>query len=157
MTEISKKSDEEESLQTKPFLLALVAAPLVAMFAGFAIGILAELFLWPFGLEGSGLLIGFISAFSVIFGAIPYFVVGGPVLWLAHQYRRPHPIASALLALAVNTAIFCGLELMAFSFFTDAQFFLAFGSFFAPLWGGTFALLYHRYTRKPDDLQEENP
>jgi len=157
MTEISKTSGDLENLELNQFLLALGTAPLVAMLVGFALGIISELLLWPFGLEGSGLLIGFISAFAVIFGFVPYFALGGPVLWFVHRHIRPHPITSALTALAVNTVTFVGLDLVNFGFFTDAQFFLSFGSFFAPLWGGTFAILYRRYTRKPAANEEVDP
>jgi uncharacterized membrane protein YidH (DUF202 family) len=84
----------------------------------------------------------FIVGISPIFGGLQYLLFGGAALWL---YLQNYPIrywACTLVLLAINAAV-SGVIIQ----FGDSEFghlCLVFGSFFAPVWGLVFTLLYKR-------------
>lgn len=121
-----------ERVHLPAFALALVLAPLW-------VTLLTFVFVVP--------------VFALLFGALPYLAVGGPLLfWLAS--RRPiTPADTAWYAFAANVALLA-LSAAAAAILGDEELFglsvfiFGFGCIFAPLWGLAFGWLYRLFTRK---------
>jgi hypothetical protein len=125
------ETTEIPPLDPVAFFAALILAPLLFTLMTF----------WVF----------FIPVFALIFGAVPYLVIGTPViLMLLLRYRCTKAraasagfLCAAILLLVVvitpNTRIFP----------PDAMVFAAFGLIFAPLWAAMFASLYNRFYHHP--------
>ncbi len=94
----------------------------------------------------------FIPLGALIFGGLPYLLIGTPVL-LVHLSRNPaRPRDIAGVALAVCTVLcLIALALAALSGVEGAALFVLFvfvcAAIFAPSWGACFAVLYRRMAR----------
>jgi hypothetical protein len=84
----------------------------------------------------------FIVGLSPVFGGLQYLLFGGAALWVYLQNYPIRPWACALVLFAVNGAVTS--VIFQFGYPEFGQFCLVFGSFFAPVWGVVFALLYGR-------------
>lgn len=123
----------------------------------------AALFLAPilWGLLGAPLIVPF---FAMLFGGVPYLIFGTPLLlwYLGRRPCRALPIAGLAFLANLSCALCLGGLSQAgyFRQFGDwDQIVLAFGSFFAPLWGATFAWLYNSMTpaRAPQSFTRNHP
>ena len=85
-----------------------------------------------------------VAGMSPVFGGLQYLVFGGVSLWIYLQNSPARPLACAILMLAVNGLVTVGIYLLGYPEF--GEFCLRLGSFFAPLWGLVFALLYRKAT-----------
>ncbi len=137
MTEIPKISKMKKAPQTGPkprytvnpsaFFFALILAPITVTALSF----------WTV-----------IGLFALPFGAIPYLVIGMPILLWAVGRIKPSFGAYALLGIAGNAimAVGGGVVLVPTAGVHQAEsftmFFGAFGMIFAPLYAGTFGWLY---------------
>jgi len=117
------------------FVVALVGAPLAV------------------GLLGGPLLL--IPVFAVVFGGLPYLILGTPTLLWA--FTRWGPDVSMSVALGFAGVALPLLAMFLVSFFSaepnpdlDGAIGMGlFGLFFGPIWAGTCASFYHRLERKP--------
>jgi hypothetical protein len=83
-----------------------------------------------------------VAGFSTILGAPQYLLFGGAALWLHLQTHPVRPWTCAVILLAINCTVTSVMFWFGYSEF--GQLCLIFGSFFAPLWGFVFGLLYRR-------------
>ena len=88
----------------------------------------------------------FIAGISPILGAPQYLLFGGAALWLHLQTHPIRPWACAAILFVINCAVTSVIFLFGYTEFGPLC--LMFGSFFAPLWGFVFALLYRRSVRR---------
>lgn len=92
-----------------------------------------------------------IPVFALIFGAPLYLIVGTPtLLWMVGRYPPDFsPFAVAGLgSIFAMMALAGALDSLRPDLGTDEAFgFLIAGAVFAPLWAGTFAVLYRRFNR----------
>lgn len=117
------------------FVVALVGAPLAI------------------GLVGAPLLL--IPVFAVVFGGLPYLILGTPTLLWAFTRWGPRANISAALGFAGVALPLLGMYLVTLAL-TEPNYDLEgaielglFGLFFGPVWAGTCASFYHRLERKP--------
>lgn len=96
-----------------------------------------------------------IPLFALALGGPVYLAAGAPMLlWMVGRYP-PGFGTYALAGLALNVTLFSLLTLLGAVFPPDQAgsptglglFYLIFGSVFAPLWTGTFAIFYRRMNR----------
>jgi len=114
------------------FFLALVGAPIVVALAG----------LWLL----------FIPVLAIFYGGPLYLLIGGPILFVLVATKGPHVLTAMALSLMT---IFCGAVLAvlagALQNPVHADIFALYGSFgslMAPLWAGTFCVLYRKLERR---------
>jgi hypothetical protein len=92
-----------------------------------------------------------IPVFALFFGAVPYLVIGTPVI-LTLLLRYP-----CTKGVAASVGFLCAAILLLITLLTahtqfvppDAPFLAAWGLIFAPLWAATFASLYNRFYHHP--------
>ena len=153
MTTISKYSVPDNK-----FFLALILSPIVTSL-GLLVTTLVFLALQPtlvllFPTAKDGLdevilvlpVAQLVAGMSPVFGGLQYLIFGGVSLWIYLQNSPARPLACAFLMLAVNSLVTAGIYLLGHPEF--GEFCLRLGSFFAPLWGLVFALLYRRRPRQ---------
>ena len=109
------------------FFVALIGAPLLV----------TALTFWAY----------LIPVFALIFGAVPYLLLGTPALLVFLPRYGSGALKIALLAFCVMGAALAVVALLfaAFPANQDLQFILQLGSFgliFAPLWGAAFGWIY---------------
>ncbi|MEM6587495.1 MAG: hypothetical protein AAF641_03535 [Pseudomonadota bacterium] len=139
MTEITAKNSRLKRKHPGPrylidpraFIFALIGAPLIIGF----------LFFW--------LLIPLVA---VVMGGPFYLLTATPVmLWWLGRYQ-PHFGAAALLGFVSNLAVVGVIYLLhlthpSLRYDNVAEMYFTFGSIFAPIWAGAFALLYQSWRR----------
>lgn len=116
-------------------LLALVAGPILA-----SIG--ATILMFPFGFAAM------IPIYAIMLGGPFYLVIGFPVaLWGLHRFPAlPLPLLALLTNIALCIAAMLLFILLGWRTQREmAQFYLAFGSLFAPLWGFATSAIYRRF------------
>ncbi|NIZ62645.1 hypothetical protein DL239_16865 [Sedimentitalea sp. CY04] len=140
------------------FILALIASPIITSLGLLALTVVflalqpTLVLLLPAGKEGldEAVLVlpvaQLIAGLSPVFGGLQYLFFGGVALWVYLQNNPARPLACALLMLAVNGLVTAGIYLLGHPEF--GEFCLRLGSFFAPLWGLVFALLYDRSLKR---------
>ncbi len=125
MTEICERYACED-FNSGAFAVALIFAPCVIALSAF----------WIY----------LIPIFAVSMGYFPYLIFGGPVL-LLYMFLLPHiPLVPTALLFGVNYMVFSGEAQLAQVLLgygpADISLRLEFGSFFAPVWGIAFEIIY---------------
>jgi hypothetical protein len=130
---MTDKTKVLETLDPKAFVLALIGAPILVALLGF----------WLF----------LIPVFAMVLGGPVYLVFGTPVLlWMVTRFPLDIPdyaLAGLLLQFVVLLSLSAILALITLRESDEVLIFMGamIGLIFAPLWTGTFALLYRRWHR----------
>ncbi|MEO0774392.1 MAG: hypothetical protein AAFZ04_14580 [Pseudomonadota bacterium] len=135
MTEITAKKRRNPAprylIDPRAFILALVSAPLI-------IGLL---FFWLL-----------VPAVAVVMGGPFYLLTATPVMlwWLGRH--QPNFLTAAILGFLSNLAVVGVIYLLHLTevdrgYHDVARIYFIFGSVMAPIWAGTFALLYQSWRR----------
>ena len=116
----------------RDFFLALFAAPIFT----------AILFFWVF----------LIPVVAVLFGGIPWVLLGGPALWITLRYKGPGPmlILSAFMTNALGTPLLLAVYVLIVGSkgfllreMADLLYIPLFGAVFSAIWGAVFWWMFH--------------
>lgn len=130
MTEKIKKTEARYALDPVAFAKALILAPLIVAAFGF----------WAL----------LMPVFAVLFGGLPYLVLGTPILMIYLYFAEGTPGGAAKIALSTVAVIV--LAFWVYGLFFDVHryddglvIWAGFSLIFAPLWGFAFGKLYNRW------------
>ncbi len=132
----SPKPVSHHKVAAGPFAIALIATPLLVALLGF----------W----------VVLIPVAAVLFGGIPWLIIGGPVLWMGIARSGPnvdfvgrsvvaHLLGTPIFVLTYEIAVLGHIEWD--SLLAIMAFMLMFGLLFSMIWGAVFGWLYKRFAK----------